>query len=99
GPLPAARRESAAGPPIICVANNPYERILRPVLRVRRECQRGSNKDCYEKPRMHKGAGASHAINEERAYTTSTSIMETRFFRSLDRTSASSCLGSTPDGM
>src|SRR5207248_4116284 len=93
GPLLTARRESAAGAPIFGVANNQYDRILRPVLRVRRECQRGSNKDCYEKPPMHKGAGASHAIDEERAYTTSTSILETRFFRSLDRTSASSCLG------
>src|SRR5215467_11072744 len=33
------------------------------------------------------------------AYTTSTEIFETWFFRSFDRTSSSSCLGSTPTGI
>jgi hypothetical protein len=35
----------------------------------------------------------------QRAYTTSTSILETSDFRNFDRTSASNILGSTPAGM
>src|SRR6266436_298189 len=44
--------------------------------------------------------GAVHSSKWiSRAYTTSTSILETSDFRNFDRTSASNILGSTPDGM
>ena len=94
----AARCEITAGAAIFCVANNQHDRIFWAVLRIRYDYQRRTKEDRDEEASVHQVTVQLPAAIK-RAYTTSTLILETLCFFKLDRTSASSCIGSTPLGI